>query len=150
MSARQSNNNNSAGVGGFADRPWDRWRVGDPGRVACGAHSKRTGLPCKCPPMKGSLRCYLHGGRSKGRGKRQMPTSTRALFNQDTRRARAQAQAAIAGAVLHPETRRAWARDFARRVRPADAERFLLELDRHVRGEFDTHVWAAIRAHFGV
>jgi hypothetical protein len=74
----------------------------------------------------------------------------RALFNQDTRRARAQAQAAIVGAVLHPETRRVWARDFARRVRPADEERFLLELDRHVRGEFDTRVWAAIRAHFGV
>jgi hypothetical protein len=74
----------------------------------------------------------------------------RALFNQDTRRARAQAQAAIAGVVLHPETRRVWARDFARRVRPADEERFILELDRHVRGEFDMRVWAAIRAHFGV
>jgi hypothetical protein len=100
--------------------------------------------------MKGSLRCYLHGGRSKGRGKRQSPTSMRALVNQETRRARAQARAAIAGVVLRPETRRAWARDFARRVRPADAERFLLELDRHVRGEFDMRVWAAIRAHFGV
>jgi hypothetical protein len=100
--------------------------------------------------MKGSLRCYLHGGRSKGRGKRQSPTSTRALFNQDTRRARAQARAAIAGVALHPETQRMWARDFARRVRPADAERFLLELDRQIRGEFDERVWAAIRAHFGV
>ena len=149
MSARPSNNN-PAGVGGFAERPWDRWRVGDPGRPACGSRSKRTGLPCKCPPMKGSLRCYLHGGRSKGRGKRLPPTSMRALVNQETRRTRAQARAAIAGIVLHPETRRAWARDFARRVRPADAERFLLELDRHVRGEFDTRVWAAIRTHFGV
>jgi hypothetical protein len=100
--------------------------------------------------MKGSLRCYLHGGRSKGRGKRQSPASTRALFNQETRRARAQARAAIAGVVLHPETRRAWARDFAARVRPADAERFMLELDRHVRGEFDMRVWAVLRAHFGV
>ena len=70
MSARQSNNNNSAGVGGFADRPWDRWRVGDPGRAICDARSKRTGLPCSRQPMEGSLRCYLHGGRSKGRGKR--------------------------------------------------------------------------------
>jgi hypothetical protein len=26
MSARPSDNNNPAGVGGFADRPWDRWR----------------------------------------------------------------------------------------------------------------------------
>jgi hypothetical protein len=100
--------------------------------------------------MKGSLRCYLHGGRSKGHGKRQMPTSARALFNQETRRARGQARATIAGIELHPETLRAWARDFAARVRPADAERFLLELDRHVRGEFDGRVWAAIRAHFGV
>jgi hypothetical protein len=149
MGARPSNNN-SAGVGGFAERPWDRWRVGAPGCVVCGARSKRTGLPCQCPPMKGSLRCYLHGGRSKGRAKRQSPTSMRGLFNQDTRRARAQARAAIAGVVLHPETGRTWARDFARRVRPADAERFLLELDRHLRGEFDTRVWAAIRAHFGV
>jgi hypothetical protein len=39
--------------------------------------------------MKGSLRCYLHGGRSKGRGKRQSPTSMRALVNQQTRRIRA-------------------------------------------------------------
>jgi hypothetical protein len=38
--------------------------------------------------MKGSLRCYLHGGRSKGPGERQSPTSTRALVNQKTRRAR--------------------------------------------------------------
>jgi hypothetical protein len=74
----------------------------------------------------------------------------RAVFNQETRRARAQARAAIAGVALHPETQRLWARDFAARVRPADAERFLLELDRFVRGEFDMPVWAAIRAHFGV
>jgi hypothetical protein len=145
MSAR--NNNNPAGAGGLAERPWDRWRFGAPGCVAC---SKRTGLPCKCPPMKGSLRCYLHGGRSKGRGKRQLPTSMRALINQDTRSARAQARAAIADVVLLQETRRVWARDFAARVRPADAERFMLELDRYVRGELDARVWAAIRAHFGV
>jgi hypothetical protein len=94
MNARPRNNNNWSGAGGFADRPWDRWRVGDPGRPACGARSKRTGLPCKCPPMKGSLRCYLHGGRSKECGKRQMPTSTGALVNQQTRRVRSELEAA--------------------------------------------------------
>jgi hypothetical protein len=82
------NNNNPTGAGGFEERPWDRWRVGDPGCVGCGARSKRRGLPCKCPPMKGSLRCYIHGGRSKGRGKRQMPTTTPALVNQQNRRVR--------------------------------------------------------------
>jgi hypothetical protein len=40
---RPSSNNNPTGVGGSADRPWDRWRVGDPGR-ACSASSKRTGV----------------------------------------------------------------------------------------------------------
>jgi hypothetical protein len=82
------NNNKPAGAGGFAERAWDRWRVGDPGRAACGARSKRTGLPCKC------LRCYLHVGRSNGRGKRQSPTSMGALFNQETRRARSALEAA--------------------------------------------------------
>jgi hypothetical protein len=55
MSARPSSNNNPAGMGGLADRPWGRWRFGAPGCVACGASSKRTGLACRCPPMKGSL-----------------------------------------------------------------------------------------------
>lgn len=32
----------------------------------CGAKCRRTGLPCKRPPCRGSTRCNLHGGRSTG------------------------------------------------------------------------------------
>lgn len=29
----------------------------------CGAHSKRSGQPCRAPAMKNG-RCYMHGGKS--------------------------------------------------------------------------------------
>ncbi len=32
----------------------------------CGAHSRRSGLPCKCPAMANG-RCRMHGGLSSGR-----------------------------------------------------------------------------------
>ena len=44
----------------------------------CGAKCRRTGLPCKRPPCRGSTRCNLHGGRSTGApvtsGKRTLKT----------------------------------------------------------------------------
>src|SRR5579884_3711560 len=30
----------------------------------CKAHSKRTGLPCRRPPMRGQVVCERHGGRA--------------------------------------------------------------------------------------
>ena len=38
------NNNNWAGIGGLAERPWDRWRVGDPGRPAMRGEDQANGL----------------------------------------------------------------------------------------------------------
>jgi hypothetical protein len=149
MGARLGNNN-AAGVGGFADRPWDRWRFGAPGCVACGARSKRTGLPCRCPPMKGSLRCYLHGGRSKGRGKRLPPMSLRALQNREAQAARRMAREELAGAKLHPDTMPTWRKDYFGRVYGPDVERFLLMLDRRLKGDIDMRAWFEIKARFGV
>lgn len=33
----------------------------------CGAHCRTTGQPCKNPPVTGSQRCRMHGGRGSGR-----------------------------------------------------------------------------------
>lgn len=39
---------------------------GDPNSAPrCGAHSRRTGNPCKAPAMKNG-RCRMHGGKSTG------------------------------------------------------------------------------------
>lgn len=35
-------------------------------KAICGAHSRRTGEPCKSPPMANG-RCRMHGGASTGR-----------------------------------------------------------------------------------
>lgn len=35
-------------------------------RQICGAKTRRSGLPCQTPPMKGKKRCRLHGGASDG------------------------------------------------------------------------------------
>ena len=32
----------------------------------CGAHSRRTGQPCRNPPCRGSRRCRMHGGKASG------------------------------------------------------------------------------------
>lgn len=32
----------------------------------CGAKSKRSGLPCQAPAMRGKQRCRFHGGKSTG------------------------------------------------------------------------------------
>jgi hypothetical protein len=40
---------------------------GDPHKAPrCGAHSRRTGLPCRAPAVRGKQRCRLHGGKSTG------------------------------------------------------------------------------------
>ena len=31
-------------------------------RPLCGAHSRRSGKPCKGSPMRGKKRCRMHGG----------------------------------------------------------------------------------------
>ena len=32
----------------------------------CGAHSRRSGQPCRAPAVKGRARCRMHGGASPG------------------------------------------------------------------------------------
>jgi hypothetical protein len=32
----------------------------------CGAHSRRTGLPCRAPAIHGKQRCRMHGGKGSG------------------------------------------------------------------------------------
>jgi hypothetical protein len=40
---------------------------GDPNKAPrCGAHSRRTGLPCRAPAIRGKQRCRMHGGLSTG------------------------------------------------------------------------------------
>lgn len=41
-------------------------RAKQPRGEICGAHSRRTGQPCKQRPLKNSNRCRMHGGRSCG------------------------------------------------------------------------------------
>ena len=49
---------------GSADNPMNR-------ALRCHAHSKRSGLPCKAPAVKGWKVCRMHGARGGGpRGKR--------------------------------------------------------------------------------
>jgi hypothetical protein len=100
--------------------------------------------------MKGSLRCYLHGGRSKGRGKRLPPMSLRALRNREAQAARRMAREESAGAKLHPDTMATWRKHYYGRVYGPDIERFLMMLDRRLKGELDMRTWSAIRAQFGV
>ena len=92
--AALGNNNNWAGVGGLAERPWDRWRVGDPSRPRCGAKTKRTGLPCTQPPVKGRARCRF----PRRLRRRQEPSSgqkrTGAAQQASARRAQGRARGA--------------------------------------------------------
>lgn len=32
----------------------------------CGAHSRRTGEPCRAPAIRGKQRCRMHGGKGSG------------------------------------------------------------------------------------
>jgi hypothetical protein len=143
------NNNNWAGVGGLDERPWDRWRVGDPGRPQCGARCKRTGKPCPQPPVRGRARCRFHGGFGGGRNRR-LAKSERALLNKEARVARKVAREELAATVLHPDTSPVLARTYLSRIYPPDLERFTVELDRYLKGEIDYLAWRATRRAFGV
>ena len=147
--AALGNNNNWAGIGGLAERPWDRWRVGDPSRPRCGAKTKRTGLPCTQPPVKGHTRCRFHGGFGGGRNRR-LAKSERALLNKEARVARKVAREELAATVLHPDTSAVLARTYLSRIYPPDLERFTVELDHYLKGEIDYFAWRATRRAFGV
>jgi hypothetical protein len=149
MGAPFGNRNNPSGQGGLGWRPWDRWRVGEPGFARCGAHCRRSGLPCKNPPSRGQKRCFLHGAYG-GRGKKRPPKSMRVLANREIRQARAEARAEFAATVLHPETMRVWRTRFAGKIRSADVEIFLLRLNQRLNGELDALAWVTIQAQFGV
>jgi hypothetical protein len=147
--ANSSFNRNPTGRGGFACRPQDRYRVGQPGFACCCARTKRTGTLCKNPPSRGRKRCFLHGANG-GRGNRTVARSVRVLKNKTIKAVRADARAQFAAVKLHPETLRTY-RAFAGRVYPPDEERFLLMLDDYVRGEMPAEMFrTARRALFGL
>jgi hypothetical protein len=148
--ANFSFNRNPTGRGGFACRPQDRYRVGEPGFACYGARTKRTGTRCKNPPSRGKKRCFLHGANG-GRGNRTIATSVRILNNKTIKAVRAAARAQFAAVKLHPETLRTYREAFAGRVYPPDEERFLLMLDDYVRGEMAADMFrTARRALFGL
>jgi hypothetical protein len=123
--------------------------VGDPSRPRCGAKTKRMGLPCTQPPVKGRARCRFHGGFGGGRNPRQAK-SVRALLNKEARIARKVAREELAAAVPHPDTSAVLARAYLSRIYPPDLERFTVELDRYLKGEIDYFAWRATRRAFGV
>ena len=59
----------------------------------CKARSKRTGLQCKAPAMKGKLVCRTHGGLSKGpkteQGRKRC-TEAKTIHARETREIRAE------------------------------------------------------------
>ncbi len=66
------------------------------GRICCGqcsAKSKRTGLQCRAPAIKGQTKCKSHGGRSSGpktqTGKKRC-ADAKTVHGRETRKARAQ------------------------------------------------------------
>lgn len=48
----------------------------------CGAHSRRTGKPCRQPAMANG-RCRLHGGKSTGPPKRNQNALKHGFYTQD-------------------------------------------------------------------
>jgi hypothetical protein len=147
MGAPARNNNNRLGKGGFAARPWDRWRVGAPGFARCEARCRRTGEPCKNPPVRGRTRCHLHGGLS-GRGRR-MPRNERVAHNQTVHAVRKAARTELLATCLHPDTPRTM-RTFAAKLYPPDIDRFTLALDAYLKGETDTFSWLVTLRSFGL
>lgn len=42
----------------------------------CGAHSRRTGEPCRAPAIRGKQRCRMHGGKGSGAPRRNQNAVT--------------------------------------------------------------------------
>jgi hypothetical protein len=146
---QRGNNHNWQGVGGLGERPWDRWDPDRPYCRTCAGRRRRTGEPCRAPPVRGNGYCRLHGAFA-GRGRRRLPKSERTLRNQEIHLARRMARAELAQTTLAAATWEAWRDYFAKRVCPADAERFLLYLDTRTRSELTPAAWAEVRRIFGV
>ena len=53
---------------GKSDEPLDLGRMPEPFKRAprCSATSKRSGMKCRAPAMRGRSTCYVHGGKSTG------------------------------------------------------------------------------------
>jgi hypothetical protein len=61
--------------------------------VQCSAKSKRTGLQCRAPAIKGLTKCKSHGGRSSGPKTlpgRKRCADAKTMHGRETRKARAQ------------------------------------------------------------
>ena len=133
---RPGKNNNWQGVGGLAERPWNRWDPRRPDCPTCAAISRRTGKRCRAAPVKGRTVCQNHGGFA-GRGLRRMPKTERALRNQEIHAARKWARQECAadhacggglgtrGASITP-----------RGSPPRAPGRFLLALDKYTRPSY--------------
>jgi hypothetical protein len=147
-----SHNFNPTGRGGLGDRPWDRYRIGEPGFPTCKATSKRSGKRCKMPPLRGSEVCIFHGARG-GRGKWTLPKNRRMLWNKEIKAGRAMAEAELDRRIeqkeLNPETRKAF-RTFVSRVHPADQGRLMLALDDRLNGSLSNEAWRETRKLFGL
>lgn len=51
----------------------------DSKRLRCGAHSRRTGKPCRAWPVAGSKRCRMHGGKGSGAPEKNKNARTHGL-----------------------------------------------------------------------
>jgi hypothetical protein len=134
-------NRNPRGLSGLAFRPHDRFVLGASGNC-CGVKTRRTGEPCRQPPVRGSKRCRFHGGYS-GRGRAKLPKTLRQGHNKAMRVLRKGAREKLEeGVELHPDLRQAF-RAYARDVYPPNKEVFLLDLDQRLRGEMSADSWRA-------
>ena len=117
--AALGNNNNWAGIGGLAERPWDRWRVGRSHPPAMRGEDQANGLALHPAAGEGHTRCRFHGGFGGGRNRR-LAKSERALLNKEARVARKVAREELAASVLHPDTSAVLARTYLSRIYPPD------------------------------
>ncbi len=126
-------NTNPLGLGGLQYRIADRFVIGV--TAICAAKTKRTGLPCRAAPVRGSLRCLRHGGRSKG-AILSKPKSTRASRNQSMHMLRKAAREALAGMTLHPDAMKIFD-SYANGIYEPNREMLILSCDQFARNEID-------------
>jgi hypothetical protein len=135
---------NPRGLGGLQFRPHHRYVVGAPGNC-CLAKTKRTGAPCKRVPVKGSARCVVHGGRSRGPTRPALPKNLRQAHSKVMAAVRKAARAELDATRLHPETMKVYARYAAEIYKPNEAA-LILAIDQHLRAEIDATEFRAALA----
>jgi hypothetical protein len=133
---------NPLGIGGIQTKPHQSFRFGV--TAICGAKT-RAGTPCRAAPVgsargktKGlsSGRCVMHGGLSRGQGKRALPKNLRQAHSKAMVIARSAAREALAGMTLHPDAMRVFDR-YANEIYQPNAEMLILSCDQFARNEID-------------